>query len=176
MPIIPTKNREIVFQAIQFSLIGILNALIDIGSLNLLLFLWPTENSLFLLLFNTISYMLAVANSYLWNSNLTFRKTASKNRKEAFYFLIQALISLIISNIVFVGGSFFLGILPIPTIAEQNIAKGAAMIISSAASFIFMRYFVFQKGRTVSYHLKRKVPHKSFSVTKSKTVHSHKNK
>ncbi|WP_085993904.1 GtrA family protein [Oceanobacillus senegalensis] len=141
------KNRELIIQIIQFSLIGGLNALIDIGSLNLLLFLWPTENSLFLLLFNTIAYILAITNSYLWNSNWTFRKTSTKNKKEAVYFLIQAVVSLIISNIVFVGGSFILGILPVPTIAEQNIAKGAAMVISSAASFIFMRYFVFQKNR-----------------------------
>ncbi|RKQ33527.1 GtrA family protein [Oceanobacillus halophilus] len=141
------KNREVVIQVLQFSLIGGLNALIDIGSLNLLLLFWPTENSLFLLLFNTIAYLLAITNSYIWNSNWTFRKTSSKNRKEAVYFLIQALASLIISNIVFVGGAFLLAILAIPTIAEQNIAKGSAMIISSAASFIFMRYFVFKKHR-----------------------------
>ncbi|RKQ12891.1 GtrA family protein [Oceanobacillus bengalensis] len=142
---LPLGKREIVVQAILFSLIGGLNALIDIGSLNLILYFWPTENSLYLLLFNTIAYILAVTNSYLWNSNLTFRKNASKNKRELTLFIIQAFVSLMISNVVFVGGAFLLGILPIPTIAEQNIAKGTAMIISSAASFLFMRYYVFRK-------------------------------
>ncbi|RLL42735.1 GtrA family protein [Oceanobacillus piezotolerans] len=166
-----SKNREIIIQALQFSLIGGLNALIDIGSLNLMLLFWPTENSLYLLLFNTISYTLAVANSYLWNSSWTFKNTSSKQKQEVFFFVLQALASLVISNIVFVGGSFLLGISPIPAIAEQNIAKGAAMIISSGASFFFMRYFVFRKNRSkfkVKIRLKRSHPMFYTSMKKAK--------
>ncbi|WP_067729466.1 GtrA family protein [Oceanobacillus damuensis] len=141
------KRKETVLEIMQFSAIGGSNALIDIGALNLMLFVWPTNDNQLLLLFNTIAYTLAVTNSYVFNANLTFRKRSIKNKKEIIFFSIQALASLIISNIVFIGGSALLGLLPIPVLLQHNIAKGAAMVLSSSASFFFMRYFVFQ-GKT----------------------------
>lgn len=80
-----TKGKETTFQVLQFSAIGGINALIDIGTLNLLLLIWPTSDNEILTVFNTIAYTLAVTNSYLFNSNLTFRKKSNKNRKEILF-------------------------------------------------------------------------------------------
>ncbi|MFC4023381.1 GtrA family protein [Oceanobacillus longus] len=141
-----SNKKETTFQVAQFSAIGVMNALIDIGTLNLLLFFWYTDNNEILLLFNTIAYTLAVTNSYLFNANLTFRKKASKNKKELIFFCIQAIVSLGISNLVFIGGVALLGFFSIPIFVQNNIAKGAAMFLSSTASFFFMRYFVFRRN------------------------------
>lgn len=143
-----SKNKDIINQFTKFTLIGAMNSIIDLVILNILLLLFPTKNSLILMLFNTIAYSFAVMNSYIWNANWTFRHHATKNRRELFYFIIQAVVSLIINNIVFVSGAFLLGILAVPTIYEQNIAKGLAMLVSGIASFTFMRFIVFHNNPT----------------------------
>ncbi|EIM06934.1 hypothetical protein A1A1_08199 [Planococcus antarcticus DSM 14505] len=58
------KSRTPV-QPLQFTAIGISNAAIDIGSLNLPLLLHPTDHGVLLVLSNTIAYCLAMGNSYL---------------------------------------------------------------------------------------------------------------
>lgn len=141
------QNNDILQPFMKFTIIGAINSIIDLTSLNLLLFLFPTENSIILMLFNTIAYTLAMINSYFWNANWTFHQHATKSRREFLYFIIQAIISLIINTIVFVSGAFLLRILAVPTIYEQNIAKGLAMLISGIASFTFMRVIVFRKRR-----------------------------
>jgi putative flippase GtrA len=137
-------------QIIQFSFIGVTNALIDIGSLNILLFLWPTEKTSLLLIFNTIAYTLAIINSYIWNSKYTFKHKANFNYKELGLFLFQAFIALLVSNLVFIGvyqllkNWFFI---PIPKFVNQNISKGMAMFLSSLTSFVLMKYLVFRKRK-----------------------------
>lgn len=136
-------------QLVQFGFIGISNAAVDIITLNILLFIWPTEKSSLLLLFNTLAYILTIINSYFWNSKYTFSHHANTDSKEMMLFIIQATIALIISNVVFLGTLKLLSLQTLlPTFLNQNIAKGIAMFLSSSASFILMKYFVFkQRGK-----------------------------
>lgn len=136
-------------QIIQFSFIGVSNAVVDIGSLNLLLLLWPTQDSsLMLLLFNTISYTLAILNSYIWNTKFTFNHTVEFNYTEKGMYLLQALVALIISNVVFISCFKLLGNVDfISTFINQNVSKGAAMFLSSSASFLFLKFWVFRKSK-----------------------------
>ncbi len=139
------KSRRGAFQVVQFSMIGVLNALVDIGSLNLLLLIWPTGDHEVLLLFNSIAYTLAIINSYIWNSRLTFRKHAVNNWREKTHFFVQAGISLLISNAVFLISIDILSLLSFPLWMIHNMAKGLAMFLSSTASFFFMKFFVFRR-------------------------------
>lgn len=142
------KNKTAgMFQFAQFGMIGLINAGVDIGSLNLFMLLWPTDNNHTLVLFNTISYTLAIINSYIWNSKLTFKQQANFNIREFVYFLIQAAVSLFINNAVFILGISVISHFAMPEWLIRNIAKGCAMISSSTASFFFMKYFVFRKSR-----------------------------
>jgi putative flippase GtrA len=136
-----------IFQFSQFGIVGLVNAGVDIGSLNLLLLIWPTNDNGTLILFNTISYILAIINSYFWNSRFTFKQHATFNGKEKLYFILQAAASLMISNIVFISGIYLFLLFPIPQWLIHNLSKGLAMILSSTASFFFMKYIVFHKGR-----------------------------
>ncbi|MDC3417899.1 GtrA family protein [Aquibacillus salsiterrae] len=143
--------KKLKTQVLQFGFIGASNAVVDILSLNILLLIWPTKGTGMLLTFNTISYILAIINSYIWNTKFTFSHRATSDTREMFLFIIQASIALVISNLVFIGAFQLLEVqplLPIPSFINQNIAKGLAMFLSSTASFLLMRYLVFRKRET----------------------------
>lgn len=135
-----------ILQYAQYSVIGISCGIIDIGSLNLFLILWPTHNSSLLATFNSIAYGLAVLNSYIWNSRFTFRKQARKSYRQMGLFIAQALVSLAISDLVLVFAvdgfnHFFI----LPNWFVYNASKGLSMFLSSTSSFFFMKFLVFRK-------------------------------
>ncbi|GAE95331.1 conserved membrane protein YngA [Gracilibacillus boraciitolerans JCM 21714] len=138
----PRKSGR--FQFIQFSIIGASNALIDIGTLNLLLLLFHSNQSTVLLLFNTISYTLAILNSYIWNANITFKRTSEGSTYQRSAFIVQAIVSLVISNVVFIVAHSLFMIMEMPAWWNYNIAKVLAMALSSLASFFMVKFFVFK--------------------------------
>jgi len=139
-----SEKRRAPIQTLQFTVIGISNAAVDIGSLNLLLLLHPTDHSGTLTLFNTIAYCLAVSNSYIWNSLITFRHSARGTMKQRFGFFLQGLFSLLINNGVFLGFNLLFQFMGMPTWIRQNLAKGMAMFASFSASFLMIKYLVFK--------------------------------
>ncbi|MGB8000420.1 MAG: GtrA family protein [Anaerobacillus sp.] len=134
-------------QVMSFSAIGVLNALVDIGALNLLMLLFPTDDRIQLIIYNTISYVLAIINSYFWNAKLTFPSKAIHDRKQVLLFLIQAVIALGISNLVFYGALLAFEWITLPRYIERNISKGLAMFLSSASSFFMMKHLVFPRSK-----------------------------
>jgi putative flippase GtrA len=122
-----------------------LNAVIDLGALNLLLWYWSTTTAISLFIINSIAYILAVLNSYFWNSRLTFRANAFLTSKEKIKFVIQAAVSLVISNGVFLLFIYLFRRFSMPLWIDQNAAKGLSMAISSTASFFFMKFYVFSR-------------------------------
>lgn len=142
------QKRSTPIQTLQFSIIGISNAAVDIGSLNLLLFFFPADNERWLLIIlNTIAYSAAVANSYLWNSLITFRKSAEGSTKQRTGFILQGGLSLLINNGVFLAANEILSLFGIPAWLRHNIAKAAAMFTSFAASFVMIKYLVFKEHK-----------------------------
>lgn len=120
-----------------------MNGFIDLVALNLLLWIWPTTTAIGLFIINSTAYILAVLNSYFWNSRLTFRVNAFLTSREKIKFVIQAAVSLIISNGVFLLFVHVFARLTMPLWVDQNASKGLSMAISSISSFLFMKYFVF---------------------------------
>ncbi|WP_077324670.1 GtrA family protein [Virgibacillus siamensis] len=141
------KRKSGPFQFMQFSVIGVSNALIDIGILNLLLILFYTDEKAMLILYNTIAYTLAIANSYFWNARFTFQHAAKGSNRQRVLFIIQAIISLGVNNLVFIGANNLMEIIDVPNWLRYNIAKGLAMFLSFLASFFMIKYMVFRKKR-----------------------------
>ncbi|ALX48911.1 GtrA family protein [Lentibacillus amyloliquefaciens] len=139
-----TKPKRGPLQFLQFGAIGFANAGIDIGTLNLLLIFFHTDERAMLLLFNTIAYSLAVANSYFWNVNITFKRSAKGSNPQRFKFIAQGIVSLGVSNLVFLGFNELLELLGVANWLRYNIAKGLAMFLSFLASFFMVKYFVFK--------------------------------
>ena len=132
----------------KFSLVGLANAAVDIGVLNLFLWLQSMREPGLLFLFNGIALVLANVNSYVGNTLWTFRGRAEHNRRQTFLFIVQALINIGISN-----GLFWLLIHPlltdtdVPAYLVGNVAKIISVVVASVISFFLLRYVVFSRRR-----------------------------
>jgi putative flippase GtrA len=132
----------------KFSIVGLSNAVIDIGVLNLFLWLEPTREVSLLVFYNGIALVLANLNSYTWNTLWTFRGRAEHDFRQIGLFGLQVLVNIGISN-----GLFWALVHPIivytevPTYLAGNVAKIISVIVASTVSFFIMRYVVFSRRR-----------------------------
>lgn len=132
----------------KFSIVGLSNAVVDIGVLNLFLWLQPTREVGVLVLYNGIALVLANVNSYVGNTLWTFRGRAEHSLRQTSLFLVQALINISISN-----GLFWVLIRPllvgtdIPAYLVGNVAKIISVLVASVISFFLLRYVVFSRKR-----------------------------
>ena len=132
----------------KFSLVGISNAAIDIGVLNLFLWLAPTREVTLLVIYNGVALILANLNSYAWNTLWTFRGRAEHDTRQIVLFGLQVLVNIGISS-----GLFWALIRPViiytevPTYLAGNVAKIISVIVASTISFFIMRYVVFSRKR-----------------------------
>lgn len=132
----------------KFSLVGLSNAVVDIGVLNLFLWLQPTREVSVLVLYNAVALVLANANSYIGNTLWTFRGRAEHNLRQGSLFFIQALINVGVSS-----GLFWVLIRPllvdtdIPAYLVGNVAKIISVVVASVISFFILQYVVFSRKR-----------------------------
>ena len=132
----------------KFSLVGLSNAAIDIGALNLFLWLEPRREVPLLVLYNGVALVLANLNSYIWNTLWTFRGRAEHDLRQILLFALQVLVNIGISN-----GLFWALVHPIiaytevPTYLAGNVAKVISVTVASTISFFIMRYVVFSRRR-----------------------------
>jgi len=68
------RRVGIFYQLTKFSIAGILNASVDFGILNFLIFFTGINVGGFFSLFKAASFIVANTNSYIWNKFWTFRK------------------------------------------------------------------------------------------------------
>jgi putative flippase GtrA len=131
----------------KFTLVGLANAVVDIGTLNLFLWLAPTRDPSLLALYNGVALVLANLNSYFWNTRWTFRGRAQRrDPRQRLLFTLQAIFNICISN-----GLFFVLIRPvliytdIPAYLAGNVAKLISVVVASTISFFLLRYVVFSR-------------------------------
>lgn len=155
------SRLPVFLQFAKFVAVGTLNTLLDLGVLNVLIFLTGIAVGFWYSLFKGISFILAVINSYFWNKYWTFTPTRtnagypqtksesprqSALLKEFSQFLIVSLIGLGInigtaSLVVNVVG-------PAANISPErwaNIGALAATAVSLIWNFIGYKFFVFKK-------------------------------
>jgi len=132
----------------EFLSVGLLNAAVDLGVLNLLLWLWPTTNSLGLTLENSLAVALAITNSYLWNSRWTFRRQADGSVRQIVLFVAQSVLNIGINDLALILTAGQVRQLHLgPAWVSLNLSKGVAMAFASSTSFLIMRRFVFRPQR-----------------------------
>ncbi len=138
--------RGFALQYAQFAVVGLMNTVIDLGGLNVLLAIWPTTNKLGLLAENSVAVVLAIINSYIWNTRWTFRRQADGSSRQMIFFLGQSLLNVAINDAVLVVmANFIWDVRGWPVWLTVNLAKGFAMVMASSASFLVMRMVVFQR-------------------------------
>jgi membrane protein DedA with SNARE-associated domain/putative flippase GtrA len=129
----------------QFSLVGISNALVDLGVMNLLLLMHPTRSPETLVLFNLLALALTNANSYLWNTLWTFRHHARHDAKQVGAFGVQAALGIGVSSLVlWLVAHGLVAYANFPPLVGGNIAKLCSMLVGSSTSFLLLRFLVFR--------------------------------
>jgi putative flippase GtrA len=133
----------------KFTIVGFSNAVVDIGTLNLFLWLASTRDPSVLALYNGVALVLANVNSYFWNTRWTFRGRAKRrNARQRILFTVQALFNVCVSN-----GLFFVLIRPVliytevPAYLAGNVAKIISVAVASTLSYFVLRYLVFSRTK-----------------------------
>ena len=128
----------------KFSTVGLVNALVDVGVLNLFLWFASTREPSTLALYNGVALALANASSYVGNSFWTFRKRAVHNRRQTVLFVLQAILNIAVGTALFWGLVHPLFVYTdIPAYLVGNVAKLISVAVASTISFFLMRYLVF---------------------------------
>jgi putative flippase GtrA len=137
----------IALQFMKFAIVGGLNAMIDLGVLNLLIAVSGVSAGLFYSFFKAISFLAAVINSYFWNKYWTFqaRETASVGGEFIKFFLVNLL-----GFGINVGtASFVVNVIGAPAGISlevwANVGAATASIAALLWNFIGMKFVVFKR-------------------------------
>lgn len=142
------RLRRFTARAWRFSAVGVGNALVDIGTLNLLLWLFPAEGSLRIALYNVVALVLANVNSYLWNSLWTFRENARGDTRQRMLFAGQALVNIgVNAGLFWLTLNLILGYADLSSTVAANLAKLLSTVVAFTVSFSIMRHLVFSGKR-----------------------------
>jgi GtrA-like protein len=125
--------------------VGISNALVDLGVLNLFLLIGPTRSPELLVLYNVVALGLANVNSYLWNTLWTFRDQARRRPASGPVHCPGAVERRGEQPPALGGGPrAYTGLSPF---FSGNVAKAVSMLVASAMSLLFLRFFVFERKK-----------------------------
>jgi putative flippase GtrA len=142
-----SKYIKIIFQVAKFGCVGAANFAVDIGILNLLIFLSGSAAGIIYIVFKVISFIFAVTNSYIWNKIWTFKKTDTKETgKEFGQFIMVSVIGLILNAAV--AGFLVIVIGPMGGIKVKTWASVSAAVASvcvMAWNFLGYKFWVFKK-------------------------------
>lgn len=142
-----SKYIGVIFQIAKFGCVGAANFAVDIGILNLLIFLSGSAAGVIYIVFKVISFTFAVTNSYIWNKIWTFKKVDTKETgKEFGQFIMISVIGLILNAAV--AGFLVIVVGPMGGINVKTWASVSAAVASIAVmawNFIGYKFWVFKR-------------------------------
>jgi len=121
-------------QFIRFIVVGLLNTAVDFGLLNLLIYLfrWPSVWA------NTVSFSVAVLNSFFWNKYWTFRQKEGRMIQQLATFIVVSLIGLGLSDLLVYLGNVRLDY-------NINLVKVISVIVVFLWNFLGYKYLTFRR-------------------------------
>ena len=137
------KGNAVFWQLVRFGMVGILNTLIDVLTLNILLWLFPTHNANLLLIYNSLAYTLGALNSFSLNKYWTFKHKRSATRGEVVRFAIINVIGIFCNDITIWIVARILHPLISSNILWANVSKLSAIAVTFLVSYFGMRLWVF---------------------------------
>ena len=141
-----SKKFSIVWQIAKFALVGALNSFVDLGVLNLLMFVSGAVVGVSYPLFKGISFIVASTNSYFWNKFWTFDSERKIQKKEFSQFFLVSIVGFLInvgvaSLIVNIVGPQF----GLSSKIWANIGAVGATFIGMTWNFLGYKFIVFKK-------------------------------
>ena len=151
-----SKKIAVIWQVGKFGVTGVLNVLVDMGTLSLLTFIFRNYFSVdsktvllgflsfltFYSIFKSISFIVANINSYLWNKYWTFGQESGKSTEFIQFFIVSVvgfLINVLVASLVFKSVSGF------STDQAGLIGAAAGSIAGLAWNFLGYKFIVFKK-------------------------------
>lgn len=150
-PLLATQQSplmKLVRQFSKFIIVGGVNTGIDFLVLNILIYLTGITSGIELFVLNSISFSVAVVNSYFMNKRWTFQdKTRSEQEPIKFsQFFAVSIVGIIINGFVLTGITTSIApLFGLSAVLWANIAKLAATGISLVWNFIGYKFFVFKR-------------------------------
>ncbi|MDO8537050.1 MAG: GtrA family protein [bacterium] len=144
------KFVPVVYQFAKFAAVGSLNSFIDIGVLNLEIFLSGQAAGIYYPAFKAVSFVVATTNSFIWNKFWTFNAGDTKASGEAPKFYTFAAVGWVLN----VGAAtLIVNVLKRPESFSPNIWANIGALVGIAASFLWnflaYKYIVFKKPSTI---------------------------
>jgi putative flippase GtrA len=143
--------KSTVRQFLRYCLVGGANTIIDLLTLNILLWCLPTNNVQVLALYNSFAYTSGALSSFFLNKYWTFRRKQRTTSRETVRFAISLLLEVIYSSVlVWLAGKALQPFITNITL-WANTSKLIAVVVGTVISYSFMRFWTFadgQKGRT----------------------------
>ncbi len=132
-----------IWQMLRYGIVGVCNTLIDIASLNILLWRFPTHTTHLLLLYNMLAYSIGALNSFILNKYWTFRFSWVISASEILRFVIVIIGGLLCNESVLWVCGTLLHPLIANTFLWANLSKASAAIGTACVSYVAMRLWVF---------------------------------
>lgn len=150
------EAKKTIRQIVRFAVVGVLNTLVDFAvfqTLNLTLgWVYGAQ---------VLAYICGVVNSYLWNSNWTFREERTRSFREMTLFVVVNLVSLGVSlgmiwlcrTVFGITNEWAAGWMPAVLsrfVKGDTIAKLIATAVAISVNYLGNRLFVFHRKTAVS--------------------------
>jgi len=142
------RLKKLIKQFSKFIIVGGINTGIDFLILNILMVVTGITAGPELFVLNSISFSIAVINSYFMNKRWTFQdktKTEQTPIKFSAFFIIS-IIGLVINGLILTGITTYIpALFGLSAVLWANIAKLMATGVSLVWNFIGYKLFVFKK-------------------------------
>ena len=154
-PVASTKRSraKIAVQFLRFCIVGGLNTGVDLLAFNVLIWMFPTQDSGLLVLFNSLAYLIGAVNSFCWNKLWTFRQRSETSRDQIVRFALVTSLGIICNDAFLWLATTVFASLSLTSILWVNVAKVLAIAGSVTVSYIGMRFGVFTKNEEVDMSL-----------------------
>lgn len=140
------QKLKTIIQILKFGIVGISNTVVDFAILNLLFWVFKIYSGSWIILFNIISFSMAVLNSYIWNKYWTFKAKEKKEAKQQFskFLFISVIGAVINSGIVYGVSTFIDPLFDLSSGLWANIAKILATGFALVWNFIGYKFWAFK--------------------------------
>jgi len=141
------KKIPIIFQFAKFVTVGLANTAVDFGVLNFLMWTTGIYSGKNIVLLNSVSFLISVTHSYIWNKLWTFRARGKADvAKQFLQFLIVSIIgTLLNSGIVYIITTWLSPVAGLSSVSWANAAKLLATGVSLVWNFVGYKFIVFKK-------------------------------
>jgi putative flippase GtrA len=146
---ISRSHAKIALQFLRFCIVGGMNTGVDLLAFNLLIWMFPTQDSGLLVIFNSMAYLIGAINSFCWNKIWTFRQRSEASNDQFVRFALVTSLGVICNDAFLWLATTVFASFSLTSIFWVNVAKVLAIAGSVTVSYIGMRFGVFTKREEV---------------------------